>query len=513
MAGTKPTAVHFSLVFFVMLTLIFSLLWYLSFQEQVKTAAKLEAEQDKASAAQKGMTNYSNDIDALKSLLGYEGLEDVGTGGNNPDSVLATAKKDLVAIGREQVQPSPSSPSVKETLLSLRAALQTMQEQSKERNKSVQDLQSRLQTEQTTQTNRAVKLQETQEMSEQQLQKLITDQTEKIAEKDREIAKVRQELSGERVSREQIRDELDRVRRDLSDEIALLVKAIETARMKLNALENLSFDKPDGEIVRVDNVTRRVWINIGSKDYLRQQVTFSVYTKNNRGVGRGSEDIKAKVEVTKITNRNLAECRILQEDFDRPIQAGDPIYSPLFEPGATEFFSMVGILDMDGDGKSDRELLHDMISNAGADVEVEIDDQGNRSPEGRKMSVKTKFLIIGAIPDPTTVPGSDSERQEEIQKMFDEKIALERAALRQGIRIITFRDFLSYIGYENKERLYISGGNRKYTLKSGSRSTGVDEVLGANRLSSGQTSQRFRSDRGNRGPATSSGQTSKKFGN
>lgn len=513
MAGSKPTTVHFSLVFFVMLTLIFSLLWYLSFQEQVKTAAKLKVKEDEAASARTTIDNNLNDINALKALLGYEGLEQVGAGGNDENSVIATAKKDLVAIGREQVQPSPTSPSVLETLRSLRAALKASQEQSSERNANVQDINSRLQAEQTAMRNRADQLQATQEMSEQQLQKLITDQTEKIAEKDREIGKIRQELAAERVSREQISDELDRVRRSLSDEIALLEKAIEDLRIKLNALENLSFDKPDGKIVRVDNVTRRVWINIGSKDYLRSQVTFSVYTQNNRGVGRGSEDIKAKVEVTKITNQNLAECRIIQEDFDRPIQAGDPIYSPLFAPGAIEFFSFIGILDMDGDGKSDRDLLHDIITNAGADVEVEIDDQGNRSPEGRKMSVKTKFLVVGEIPDPSKVPGSDSDRQEEIQKMFDEKIALERAALRQGIRIITFRDYLNYIGYENKERLFVAGEDRKFNLKSGARSTGTNENLGANRFSSGQTSQRFRSDRGNRGAATSSGQTSKKFGN
>ncbi len=512
MAGSKPTAVHFSLVFFVMLTLIFMLLFYLGVQEQTATAAKLKVKEDEAASARTTIDNNLNDINALKTLLGYEGLEQVGAGGNDENSVVATAKKDLVTYGRDQVQPSPTSPVVVKTVQSMATALKATQEQSQQRNTSVQDVSARLQAEKTAMTNLIEQLRTTQETSEQQLQKLVTDQTEKIAEKDREIQKTRQELAAERVAREQISDELNRVRRSLSDEIALLEKAIETLRIDLNALENLSFDKPDGAIVRVDNVTRRVWINIGSKDYLRPQVTFSVYTQNNRGVGRGSEDIKAKVEVTKITNRNLAECRIIQEDFDRPIQAGDPVYSPLFEPGATEFFSFMGILDMDGDGKSDRELLHDIITNAGADVEIEIDDQGNRSPEGRKMSVKTKFLVVGDIPDPSKIPGTD-ERQEEIQKMFDEKIALERAALRQGIRIITFRDFLNYIGYENKERLFVAGGDRKYNLKAGSRSTGTDEVLGANRLSSGQTSQRFRSDRGNRGAATSTGQTSKKFGN
>lgn len=510
MAGSKPTAVHFSLVFFVMATLILGIVFYMTLKEYQKSAANAKQAQDLAAQKQGDFEKAFDDIQALKQLLGYEGFEDVGTGGNNENSVLAAARKDLNTYGREQVQPSPTTPSVKATIQSLRAALETMEEQSKSYNTGMQEAGARALAEQNAMRNERNQLQQTQERSEQQLQKLITDQTEKIAEKDREIQRVRQDLNNERVLKEQTADELDRVRRALSDEIALLEKSNQFLRTQLNALEDLSFDKPDGEIVRVDNTTRRVWINLGSSDKLRQQVTFSVYTQDHRGVGRGSEDIKAKIEVSKITGTNLAECRVMQEEFDRPIQEGDPIYSPLFSPGATEYFSFVGILDMDGDGKSDRDILHDVIATAGAAIEVEVDDQGNRSPEGRKMSVKTKFLVIGDIPDPSDFSGFD-DKQEEVQKIIDEHGALLKESLQQGIKVVTFRDFLNYIGFENKQRLFVAGENRKYNLKSGARSTGTDEVLGANRLSSGQTSQRFRTDRGNRSQSSSSGQTSKLF--
>ena len=512
MAGSKPTAVHFSLVAFVMLSLILAIAFWMTLKEYQKAAANAKEAQDLASQKQTDFETAFDDIEALKRLLGYEGFEDVGAQGNNENSVIVAARKDLNAYGREQVQPSPTAPTVRETVQSLRAALDNMAEQSKTYNTGMQEAGSRALAEQTAMQNRLDQAQQSQEQSEQQLQKLVTDQTEKIAEKDREIAKMRQDLASERVAKEQLNDELDRTRRALNEDIALLEKANQFLRVQLNELENQSFDKPDGEIVRVDNITRRVWINLGKQDKLRQQVSFSVYTQNHRGVGRGSEDIKAKIEVTKITDGKLAECRIIQEDFDRPIQAGDPIYSPLFTPGATEYFSFVGILDLDEDGKSDRDILHDIIANAGAAVEVEVDDQGNRIPEGRKMTVKSKFLVIGDIPDPSQLAGFD-ERQAEVQKIIDEHGALLKESLQQGIKVVTFRDFLNYIGYENKQRLFVAGEDRKYNLKSGSRSTGTDEVLGANRLSSGQTSSRFRTDRGNRSQDTSSGQTSKIFGN
>lgn len=512
MAGSKPTAVHFSLVAFVMLSLILSIVTYLTYKEYQKASLAAKEATDEAQNNNRAFQVELDNVEALKRLLGYEGFEDVGAAGDNENSVIAATKKDLNTYGREQVQPSPTAPTVKDTIQSLRAALDTMAEQSKTYNTGMQDAGSRALAEQAAMRDKVDQLQQSQEQSETNLQKLITDQTEKIAEKDRQLAKMRQDLSAERVQKEQISDELDRTRRDKNEEIALLEKSNQFLRTQLNELENQSFDKPDGQIVRVDNTTRRVWIDIGRDDKLRQQVSFSVYTQDHRGVGRGAEDIKAKIEVSKLTGPHLAECRIVQEDFDRPIQAGDPIYSPLFTPGATEYFSFVGIVDLDEDGKSDRDILHDIIANAGAAIEVEVDDQGNRIPEGRKMTVKSKFLVIGDIPDPTEFAGFD-ERQAEIQKIIDEHGALLKESLQQGIKVVTFRDFLNYIGYENKQRLFVAGDDRKYNLKSGSRSTSTDEVLGANRLSSGQTSQRFRTDRGKTGQATSSGQTSKIFGN
>lgn len=490
MAGSKPTAVHFSLVFFVMTTLILALVSYLTAKEYQKAAADAKQKGDDAASAQAALNNAISDIEALKQVMGYEGFDDVGAAGQNENSVMAAVKKDLTQFGREYQQPQ-SAPTVRETLQSLRAALETMSEQSKTYNVGMQDAGNRLQAEKTAMENRATQLAQSQAQSEAEKQKLITDTTEKMAEKDRTIATVRQELAAERVQKEQVTDELARVRREWSEEVAKLETANLELRIRLEALENYSFDKPDGQVVRVDNTTRRVWINLGSKDYVRSQLTFSVYTRDHRGVGRGPEDIKAKIEVTQVTSENLAECRIIQEDFDRPIQEGDPIYSPIFTPGAVEFFSFVGVLDMDGDGESDRDLLHDLLENAGAEVEVEVDDQGNRVPEGRKMSVKTKFLVMGDIPDKSKFAGFD-DRQDELQKMNDEAIALRKEAVQQGIKIVTFRDFLNYIGYENRQRLFTAGEQQRYNLKSGSRSTSTDEVLGANRMSTGQTSARFR---------------------
>ncbi|MEW4487483.1 hypothetical protein AB1L42_05345 [Thalassoglobus sp. JC818] len=491
MASTKPTAVHFSLVFFVMTTLILFLVWYLTFKEQKTLAQKLEETQSRAQSVEQANSGLLSDIDTLRNLLGVN-LEQVGSAGaGDANTLYGSMAKSLNDLGMEQVQPNPQTPNVLATLQSMRSALNAAQTTNNEYQTGLADTESRLRQEQEAARNRAAELQNSQETSEQKLQKNITDQNELLAEKNREIQQTRNDLNAERVAKEQVSDELDRVRRELGEEISLLEKANDFLRDRLNDLENLSFDKPDGKIVRIENSTRRVWINLGSRDNLRTQVTFSVYIRDNRGVGRGRQDIKAKIEVSEVQGPHLAECRIIDEDFDRPIQEGDPIYSPLFSPGVKEYFSFVGIVDMNGDGESDRDLLHDIIENAGGGIEIEVDDLGNRNPPGRKMTVKSKFLVVGEIPDPAELAGFD-ERRDDIQKIMDELTALEKEARQQGIRKITFGDFLNFIGYENQQRLFVRGENRPFQLKYGARSSSTNEELGSDRASDGSTSGRFR---------------------
>ncbi|MBT5018429.1 MAG: hypothetical protein HON04_06750, partial [Planctomicrobium sp.] len=228
-------------------------------------------------------------------------------------------------------------------------------------------------------------------------------------------------------------------------------------------------EKFDGIIVRVDPVTRRVWIDLGSEDKLRPQISFSVYPQKHIDLGKNKKDIKAKIEVTKIINNHLAEARVIQEDFDRPIQEGDLVDSPIFTSGQIEFFSFIGTLDLDGDGESDRELLHDILENAGAEIELEVSDQGNRIPEKGEMTQKTKFLVIGEIPNPNPI-AKNPMRAAEIQRIIDESIALRKEALKKGIRIVNLKDFLNYIGYIRKPRIIeINGVKKAYNLKSGQR--------------------------------------------
>ncbi|SFI28505.1 hypothetical protein [Planctomicrobium piriforme] len=494
MASTKPTAVHFSLVIFVMSTLILALVCYLNYKEFTVAKLAAAAAADKSARSDADLRTALDEMTQIKRKLGYPDFEAIGTEADtSPNTVSGALNRDLALYGREQVQPSPANPSVAATLQSLRSALNAAEAHVRERQSELVNVQTELAQEQAAHTKKMSEIQTSQSSSEEQLQELVAQKNELVSEKDREIAKWRDEFRREQREKESLRDELDALRKQKETEIREFESVVGYLREKLNSLEDLSFDKADGQIVRVDNTTRAVWINLGSDDGLRSQVAFSVYTRNHNGFGRGNADIKAKIEVTKIRGPHLAEARILQEDLARPIQALDPIYSPAWSKGLKEYFSFVGVLDMNGDEKSDRELLHTVLQNSGAGVELEIDDAGNRVPEGGQLSVKSKFLIIGKIEDPADYPGSDTQKQEEVRKVIQEYTDLTKEAMRKGIKVVSFRDFLNYMGYEQQQRLF-NTDSRGFNLKTGTEKTPVEDFDADNRLSVPNPSKRFKAD-------------------
>ncbi len=284
---------------------------------------------------------------------------------------------------------------------------------------------------------------------------------------------------------------------------------------EIDEIKKTSFEIADGEIRWVDHQNGRVWINLGEADNLPKRMTFSIYTKNHNGVARGSNDIKGAIEVTRIIDAHTAEARIIKDDLYQPIAKGDPIFTPIWSPGRKENFSFVGIIDLDGDGKSDRQKLHELVSGAGATIDNEVDDDGKRirymkfpneiidHGEGVPgIDVNTKFLVVGEIPDiALAVKDEDKAR---IGLILKHRKILGDEAKQQGVRVVNLNDFLSWIGYQPQRRLFVPGSENGYMLKAGQREPPVDKV-------SGQVSGAINGNKRIK-PSTSGGQNSPLFG-
>lgn len=288
-------------------------------------------------------------------------------------------------------------------------------------------------------------------------------------------------------------------RKKFESEVEQYNGQIDKLRDRLKTLTRVSFETPDGFVRWVDNSSRTVTINLGSADGLKVRTTFSVYKKDNNGVGRGAEDIKAQIEVTRIAGAHLAEAKIVSDDIYKPITKGDPIYTPLWSPGIQEKFAIVGLIDLDRDGIMDRDRFHDIVTSSGAVLTHEVLDDGKRVifqryPEewvewvedGPQLSSQTKYLIIADIPDPSlAVQKDDKEKREAIGGHL--KLMREEAK-RLGVEEIRLNDFLSYIGYKPERSLYVPGAtDRPNKLNAGAASATADGGTG-NRASAGTVS-------------------------
>jgi len=193
---------------------------------------------------------------------------------------------------------------------------------------------------------------------------------------------------------------------------------------------------------------------------------------------------------------------------------GDQIYSPLWSSTHDEAFSIVGIVDLDGDGKDDRDLFREIVSTAGATIDNDVDEKGVLRVNGKiedkpKITERTKFLVIGKIPD--IAESADPDEIATIQKILGYQKDLQDAATERGVRVVSLGDFLNYIGYKSQRRLFVPSSDMPYNLKSASHSTGVGDASGSSRTSSGATSGAYSGDKAVKTRSNSADGTGKVF--
>ncbi|MBB03382.1 MAG: hypothetical protein CMJ47_12095 [Planctomyces sp.] len=504
MAGSagRVTGAHIWAFVFGILFIVFLAMWYMQFREREElVAAKKEADST-ASTANNALRDRIEEIEALISMIGHEfDVDQIGVGElDNQTKVLGAMQDDIQKYGGNVAQETYNA-----TIVALRNELDNTISKTEQLQDELEQQRAQYLALQDQYNTKAAGFQTAANEANSNLQDYVRTYDEMIASKDEEITELRANYAEAVLESEQRAEAFSLQLKAKDDELSKLNFVNTRLREQLDQLQQISFEKPDATITNVDNATKLVWLNIGSRDNLQKQITFSVYDKNNKGVGRSQEDIKAQIEVTRVWE-DRAEARILKADLYRPITPGDVVYSPLWESGRTFYFSFVGFIDLDGDGIYDRELLHDIVESSGAEIDNEVGDDGEWL-ENRGVTSNTKFVVIGEIPDPTKT--ERDEEKEQYEKIVQKRTELVNEARLQGTRVVSLNDFLAYIGFKPQRRLYVPGlSDKEYTLKAGAQSKKVNEMP-ADRRSTGRVSDIFNTNR--TGQKTSSGRTSGAF--
>ncbi|PQO29995.1 hypothetical protein [Blastopirellula marina] len=196
-------------------------------------------------------------------------------------------------------------------------------------------------------------------------------------------------------------------------------------------------DRADGEIVWSNPRNKTVWVNLGSSDMLRPQMTFSVYPLGQESLV--DSDPKGKIEITRIHSANQAEARLTEFNVGDPVMPGDTIFTPVWTPGRPEKFAIVGFVDLNGDDKDDTDELRNIIETAGSEVVAYVDAKGDIKGT---LNPEIRYLILGDRPTDKTSEGG-----------LAAYTTMSETARNNGVEAIRVDQFIRWAGYVGAEEL------------------------------------------------------------
>jgi hypothetical protein len=263
----------------------------------------------------------------------------------------------------------------------------------------------------------------------------------KIEEQD---AETQSKLLAERKTSEATIEKNDADIKKLQGDLGTTKKSLEGKTRVIDTLKRTIVDEPDGEIRWVDQAGGIVWINVGRADGLQPLMTFSVYPHDVSDLSKGA--VKGSIEVTKILGEHIAEARITDDTVADPFLPGDKIDTSLWSPGEQLHFALAGLMDVDGNGRGNFELVKNLIEMNGGVLDCYEDEEG-RVHDLDNMTINTRFLV----------KGGGGKRDENIAMISKGMLTMEEKAKTLGVQEISLKELLVRMGYKQAVRTGATG--------------------------------------------------------
>src|SRR5262249_25982695 len=223
-----------------------------------------------------------------------------------------------------------------------------------------------------------------------------------------------------------------------------LTASVREYRDRVERKENI-VDHPDGYLTYVDYEANEVQLNITRRMGARPQMVMTVFDVASPGIP--TEKPKGTIELTKVGERSSIARIIETKNATDPFRKGDIVYSPAWSPDKKMKFALLGKMDVNRDGKDDREDLKRMIEEAGGEVAFDLPPVFIGKETGKLTPQIDWYVIDDRIPfHEVTNPRSEGNLlyEAQLQKRMGEVI---REARLDGIRPLPIGRLLNYLGY------------------------------------------------------------------
>lgn len=246
---------------------------------------------------------------------------------------------------------------------------------------------------------------------------------------------------------------------DLQDQVQTFARNAAKANV-----QTFQYDEPQGKILRRPEPSV-VEINIGSNALLKPGLTFTVLPydfpergrqsrmrvmriPDEKGTYKNVERFveKAKLEVIEVLGPNLSRARVTEE-FD-PIRdgaaPGDLLYNSAWRKGSADHIALMGIFDVNGDGTDDIASVVRDLTRMGIPVDAYF-DMKERKWVGQ-ITEQTRFVVNGYYPNNSATDPNRDDKTKLLGAMGDAmKVVRDK-----GVAEVNFRDFFPRMGYRMK---------------------------------------------------------------
>ncbi|HEV3143744.1 MAG TPA: hypothetical protein VGZ47_07670 [Gemmataceae bacterium] len=236
---------------------------------------------------------------------------------------------------------------------------------------------------------------------------------------------------------------------DSRDAMSKLIRK-QQEQLDLKRDDILVTDQAKGKIDRIDNRSGTAYINLGSADFVRPQLTFSIAAPGALGKA-GKKERKGALEVVKVIGDHSSQAKIIDTTnaIQDPILEGDLLYNPAWDAGRRSRVAIAGLIDLTGSGVDQTQDFIRTLERQGILVDVYLDLKDIQL-KGPGMTEITDYLILGEIPqagDPTAGLNAVGTREDKKNKMREIITQMQEDAKKKGVPIIQYRRFMQQIGF------------------------------------------------------------------
>jgi hypothetical protein len=213
--------------------------------------------------------------------------------------------------------------------------------------------------------------------------------------------------------------------------------------------EKLKNWKKRWEIVKMDpKATDRVYVNLGSDDKAKAQLSFSLHAMTPDG--RLNPSSKGTLELVRVIGPHLSLARVTSTNdaAKDPLLVGDRLFNPAWDPDRKTRVAIAGLVDMDRERTDTTAKFVKALERFNVQVDAWIDVSDDKAPKLREtgggMGIDTEYLIVGYDMIALGLPKSKDAIYNNAFR--DAKKKLDTDATNYAIKRVRAEDFMELMG-------------------------------------------------------------------